>query len=69
MGWSKSDYEGRVCWEQNGKRVFDMADIEKLEKPASPHIHKPAFPYIHARIIIIGFVIGLLIGLSIGQIF
>ena len=31
MGWTKSDYEGKVCWEQNGQRVFDTTDIEKIE--------------------------------------
>ena len=31
MGWMKSDYEGKVCWEQNGQRVFNTDDIEMLE--------------------------------------
>ena len=39
MGWSKSDYEGRVCWEQNGQRLFDTNDIDKLEnETVSTHI-------------------------------
>lgn len=31
MGWIKSDHGGKVCWKSDGRRVFDTADIEKLD--------------------------------------
>jgi len=36
MGWTKSDYEGKVCWERGGQRLFDTADIDKLENEMTP---------------------------------
>ena len=65
MGWEKSDYKGRVCWEQNGQRVFDTADIEKLQdEPSSctsDNIKINALWFLYG--IFIGLIIGILLGI------
>jgi len=66
MGWSKSDYKGKVCWEQNGQRVFDTADIEKLENSL---LSPPLFEYnigrgIRCVLFLLGVFIGAIIGIA-----
>jgi len=66
MGWSKSNYEGKVCWEQNGQRLFDTADIDKLENTL---LETPLFEYnvvrgISGVLFVLGVFIGIIIGIA-----
>ena len=69
-GWTKAEYEGKVCWEQDGQRVFDTADIEKLEKSSGyycGHTRTYNIGGSFAGILVIVLIIGILIGLLIAQ--
>jgi len=37
MSWNKTDYEGRICYERNGMRVFSTDDIDAIEKSRASH--------------------------------
>lgn len=68
-GWTKAEYEGKVCWEQNGQRLFDTADIEKLEE-ASKQSHKPdpdetGVTLLLVATLIIGIIIGVFISVTV----
>lgn len=62
MGWIKSEYEGRVCWENNGERVFDRSKLfqENNTKPIQPINIPISFG------LIMYFLIGVIVGLAIG---
>lgn len=32
MGWNVTDYEGKVCYERDGMRVFRTQDIDAIER-------------------------------------
>ena len=70
MAWTKSDHEGKICWEQGGQRLFDTADIDKLQGISQQAIDE--FAYIGKINIpdaiskVLYFIIGICFGFIIG---
>lgn len=32
MGWNRTDYDGRTCYERNGQRLFSTEEIDALDR-------------------------------------
>lgn len=60
MSWVKSDYKGRVCWEQDGSRVFDTAEIDKFEHTCNNNSD-------NLSILVVVFFVGVIVGLLLVQ--